>query len=79
MDEQLPHLINFRELFKKCELKNLENFKIPEPEKYNQHIVHSYSLPKGLHATRKQDFLSESEANDKERYSKRTLTLHMVD
>lgn len=46
-------MINFRELFKKVELSNLKEFKRPEPEKYNKHIVHSYSLPKGLHALKK--------------------------
>jgi hypothetical protein len=72
-------LINLRDLFKKCELQNLKDYKMPEPEKYNQHIVHSYSLPKGLHALKRQEFLSESEVYDKDRYSKHSMTLHMID
>lgn len=72
-------MINLRELLKICELQNLKDFKKPEPEKYNQHIVHSYSIPKGLHAYKKQEFLSESEFYDKDRYSRRNITLHLID
>ena len=35
--------------------------------------MHSYSLPKGLHALKKQQRMSESEYYDKDRYSKRNI------
>eukprot|EP00347_Sterkiella_histriomuscorum_P001146 403373151 len=79
VDEKSPYMINFRELFKKVELNNLRNFKLPQPEKYNQHIVHSYSIPKGLHSMKRQQFLSEAERYDLERYSKRNIQLQMID
>lgn len=66
-------MIDFRELFKRCELHNLMEFKKPEPEKYDEHIVHQYSLPKGLHAMKRQEIMSEAERNNKERYSKRNV------
>lgn len=73
MEDKVPYIINFRELFKKCELHNLKEFKKPQPEKYNEHIVHQYSLPKGLHAMKRTQVLSEAEFYDKERYSKRNV------
>lgn len=68
-------MLNFRELFKRVELQNLKEFKKPEPEKYDQHIVHSYSLPKGLHALKRVQVLSEAEKLDIERYSKKNIQL----
>lgn len=73
MDDKSPFMINFRELFKKVELNNLKDYKQPQPEKYNQHIVHSYSIPKGLHALKKVHVMSEAEQFDVDRYSKRNI------
>ncbi|CDW75104.1 UNKNOWN [Stylonychia lemnae] len=79
VDESSPYMINFRELFKRVELSNIQDSKLPQPERYNQYLVHQYSLPKGLHGIKRQQVLSEAEQFDQERYSKKNVQLHMVD
>lgn len=73
MSELPPYIINLRELFKRCEIENLKEHRKPEPEKYDQHIVNVYSLPKGLHATKRVQVLSESEYYHMSRYSKQNV------
>lgn len=46
---------------------------LPHPEKYNEHLVHTYSLPKALPVCRKQKVLSEAEKFDSDKYSKENI------
>eukprot|EP01022_Parablepharisma_sp_SALTPOND_P026924 TRINITY_DN65233_c0_g1_i1.p1 TRINITY_DN65233_c0_g1~~TRINITY_DN65233_c0_g1_i1.p1 ORF type:complete len:643 (-),score=92.31 TRINITY_DN65233_c0_g1_i1:1257-3185(-) len=46
---------------------------IPHPEKYNEHLVHTYSLPKALPVCRKVKVYSEAEMFDQEKYSKESV------
>ena len=46
---------------------------VPQPNEYNKHVVHKYSLAKGLKSYKKQDFQSESETEFHERYTKENL------
>lgn len=48
---------------------------MPRPEKWNKYVVNSYVRPKGLHALKKQEKLSESEQIFRDRYSKRNIGL----
>ena len=46
---------------------------IPHPEKYNEHLVHTYSLPKALPACKRTKVYSEAEMFDQEKYSKESV------
>ena len=48
---------------------------MPRPEKWNKYVINTYVRPKGLHATRKVEKLSESEQIFRDRYSKRNIGL----
>ena len=48
---------------------------MPRPEKWDKYVINSYVRPKGLHAVKRTEKLSESESMFKDRYSKRNIGL----
>ncbi len=46
---------------------------MPEPDKYNEHLVHTYSFPNALVAQRKQKVLSEAERAYSDKYTQESI------
>lgn len=52
---------------------NKINSLVPIPQQFNNYVVHKYAFPKGLKSYKKEDIISESEAEFQERYTVENL------